>query len=235
MFKRLQKSRENRTCTDVLFIEYPHDLISDWLNSSKTYMSGQTDRIETCSIPSVNIYAVCFPNLHGMFCHLLWNIYVKTYRVNRALNAESFLTKLDRKQALNVLYKDCVFTADQWTLLAALASDWLRHIRSPLEQLNGFWRNLTDINNEIIMFFEEPTSGSLRRSSANNQSPLPNLFFGAYPSTKMANSILRCTTQCPFGPLVYCILCRDYIFACNWSKICTHKYRAIHYCVACEA
>ena len=38
MFKRLQKSRENRTCTDVLFIEYPHDLISDWLNSSKTYV-----------------------------------------------------------------------------------------------------------------------------------------------------------------------------------------------------
>ena len=40
----------------------------------------------TSSIPSVNIYAVCFPNLHGMFCHLLWNIYdyVKTYRVNRA-------------------------------------------------------------------------------------------------------------------------------------------------------
>ena len=82
MFKRLQKSRENRTCTDVLFIEYPHDLISDWLNSSKTYMSDRPNRI-----PSVNIYAVCFPNLHGMFCHLLWNIYVKTYRVNRAVKS----------------------------------------------------------------------------------------------------------------------------------------------------
>ena len=50
MFKRLQKSRENRTCTDVLFIEYPHDLISDWLNSSTTYMSDRPNRNKFYSV-----------------------------------------------------------------------------------------------------------------------------------------------------------------------------------------
>ena len=50
IFKRLQKSRENRTCTDVLFIEYPHDLISDWLNSSKTYMSDRPNRNKFYSV-----------------------------------------------------------------------------------------------------------------------------------------------------------------------------------------
>ena len=59
---RLQKSRENRTCSVVLFIEYPHDLISDWLNSSKTYISDRANR--TSSIPSVDIYmSYDFPSI----------------------------------------------------------------------------------------------------------------------------------------------------------------------------
>ena len=36
--------------------------------------------------------------------------------------------KLDRKQDLHVLYQVCVFHADRKTKMAALASDWLRHI-----------------------------------------------------------------------------------------------------------
>ena len=39
------------------------------------------------------------------------------------------LTKLDRKQDLNVLYQVCVFRADQKNKMAALASDWLRYFR----------------------------------------------------------------------------------------------------------
>ena len=41
--------------------------------------------------------------------------------------AKRNLTKLDRKQDLNVLYLVCVFRADRKNKMAALASDWLRH------------------------------------------------------------------------------------------------------------
>ena len=41
--------------------------------------------------------------------------------------AKRNLTKLERKQDLNVLYQVCVFRADQKNKMAALASDWLRH------------------------------------------------------------------------------------------------------------
>ena len=52
--------------------------------------------------------------------------------------------KLDRKQDLNTLYQVCVFRADRKNKMAALASDWLRHIlTSPLKPLNGIQRNLT--------------------------------------------------------------------------------------------
>ena len=43
--------------------------------------------------------------------------------------AERNSTKLDRKQDLNALYQVCVFRADPKNKMAALASDWLRHIR----------------------------------------------------------------------------------------------------------
>ena len=42
--------------------------------------------------------------------------------------AERNSTKLDRKQDLNILYQVCVFRADRKNKIAALASDWLRHI-----------------------------------------------------------------------------------------------------------
>ena len=43
--------------------------------------------------------------------------------------AEGNSTKLDRKQDLNVLYQVCVFWADWKNKMAAMASDWLRHLR----------------------------------------------------------------------------------------------------------
>ena len=51
--------------------------------------------------------------------------------------------KLDRKQDLNVLYKVCVFRADQKNKMAALASDWLRCFRLLLKALNRIQRNVT--------------------------------------------------------------------------------------------
>ena len=58
--------------------------------------------------------------------------------------AEWILTKLDRKQVLNVLYQVCVFRADLSSKMAALASDWLKYFwTSSLQPLNGFWRNFT--------------------------------------------------------------------------------------------
>ena len=57
---------------------------------------------------------------------------------------EWILTKLDRKQVLNVLYQVCVFRAHRSSKMAALASDWLKHFSTSSPQpLNGFWRNLT--------------------------------------------------------------------------------------------
>ena len=36
--------------------------------------------------------------------------------------------KLDKKQEFHVLYQVCVFQADRKAKMAALASDWWRHI-----------------------------------------------------------------------------------------------------------
>ena len=54
--------------------------------------------------------------------------------------SERISTKLDRKQDLNVLYQVCVFRADQKNRMAALASDWLRHLRLLL------WNRWTEFN-----------------------------------------------------------------------------------------
>ena len=54
--------------------------------------------------------------------------------------AERNLTKLDRKQDLNVLYQVCVFRADRKNKMATLASDWLRHFRLLL------WNRWTEFN-----------------------------------------------------------------------------------------
>ena len=54
--------------------------------------------------------------------------------------AERNLTKLDRKQDLNILYQVCVFRADGKNKMAALVSDWLRHFRLLL------WNRWTEFN-----------------------------------------------------------------------------------------
>ena len=71
--------------------------------------------------------------------------------------AEGNLTKLDRKQDLNVLYQVCVFRADWKTKMAAPASDWLRH----------FWLLLWNRWAE----FEETWQ------KARSQCALPSLYF----------------------------------------------------------
>ena len=54
--------------------------------------------------------------------------------------AEWNLTKLDRKQDLNILYQVCVFRADWKNEMAVLASDWLRLFRLLL------WNRRTEFN-----------------------------------------------------------------------------------------
>ena len=71
--------------------------------------------------------------------------------------AERNSTKHDRKQDINVLYKVCVFGADQKNKMAVLASDWLRHF---LFLLKNRWTE-----------FKET------RQEARYQRPLPSLCF----------------------------------------------------------
>ena len=70
---------------------------------------------------------------------------------------EQNLTKLDRKQDLNVLYQVCVFRADRKNKMATLASDWLRHFRLLL------WNRWTEFNETW--------------QEARSQHPLPSLCF----------------------------------------------------------
>ena len=82
--------------------------------------------------------------------------------------AERKSTKLDRKQDLNVFYKDCVFRANLKNKMAALASDWLRTFRLLC------WNRLTE--------FKET------RQEARYQSPLASLRYRADRINKMAAS-----------------------------------------------
>ena len=59
--------------------------------------------------------------------------------------AEGNSIKLDRKQDLNVLYQVCVFRADRKNKMAALASDWLRHV---LLLLWNRWTELEETGQE---------------------------------------------------------------------------------------
>ena len=73
---------------------------------------------------------------------------------------EQNLTKLYRKQDLNVLYQVCVFRADRKNKMAALASDWLRYFRLLL------WNRWTE--------FKETWQ------EARSQRPLPSLCFSGW-------------------------------------------------------
>ena len=67
------------------------------------------------------------------------------------------LTKLDRKQDLNVLFQVCVFRADRKNKMAAPASDWLKHFQLLL------WNRWTGFNETW--------------QEARSQHPLPSLCF----------------------------------------------------------
>ena len=71
--------------------------------------------------------------------------------------AERNSMKLYRKQDLNVLFQVCVFRADRKNKMAALASDWLRHVRLLL------WNRCTELNKNW--------------KEARSQCPLPSLCF----------------------------------------------------------
>ena len=71
--------------------------------------------------------------------------------------AERNLTKLDRKQDLNVLYQVCVFGPIGKNKMAALASDWLRYFRLLL------WNRWMEFN--------------ATWQGARSQGPLPGLCF----------------------------------------------------------
>ena len=71
--------------------------------------------------------------------------------------AEQNLTKLYRKQDLNVLYQVCVFRVDRKNKMAIPASDWLRHFRLLL------WNRWTEFNETW--------------QEARSQCPLPSFCF----------------------------------------------------------
>ena len=105
--------------------------------------------------------------------------------------AERNLTKLDRKQDLNVLYQDCVFRANWKIKMATLASDWLRHFQLHL------WIRWTEFNET----WQEERS----------QRPLPSLCFSGRSekqngcsgqSIKMVAHCTQVHDMWPFGPLV---------------------------------
>ena len=108
---------------------------------------------------------------------------------------ERNLTKLDRKQDLNVLYQVCVFRAHWKNKMAALASDWLRHFRLLL------WNCWTEFNETW--------------QEARSQRPLPSLCFSGRSEKQdgrpgqSAKKVAHCTQvhdMWPFGPLVITML-----------------------------
>ena len=130
------KSRKNKMAA----------LASDWLRHFRLLLwncernSTKLDRKQDGN----NLYQVCVfqvdrENKWPPWPMIGWDIFDFSYETT-----EPNSTNLDRKQVLNVLYQVCVFRADPKNNMAALASDWLRHILTfPLKPLNGIQRNLT--------------------------------------------------------------------------------------------
>ena len=65
-------------------------------------------------------------------------------------------TRLDRRQELNILYQVCVFRADRKNKMAALASDWLRHVRLVLwnrgRAFNETWQGARSQRTNFVFF-----------------------------------------------------------------------------------
>ena len=95
--------------------------------------------------------------------------------------AERNLTKLDRKQDLNVLYQVCVFRADRKNKMATLASDWLRHFRHLL------WNRWMEFNETW--------------QEARSQRPLPSLCFSGRSEKQDGRPGLWLAETFPTSPL----------------------------------
>ena len=109
--------------------------------------------------------------------------------------AEWNSTKLYRKQDLNVLYQACVFRADRKNKMAALASDWLRHLWLLL------WNRWMEFNETW--------------QEARFQCPLQSLCFLGRSVNKnvrlgrFLKEVAHCTQvhdMWPFGPLVFWLI-----------------------------
>ena len=95
--------------------------------------------------------------------------------------AEGNLTKLDRKQDLNVLYQVCVFRADRNNKIAAPASDWPRQFRLLL------WNRWTEFNKTW--------------QEAKSQHPLPSLCFSGGSEKQDGRPGLWLAEKCSTSPL----------------------------------
>ena len=91
-----------------------------WMEFNDTWQEARSQR----SLPSL-----CFSGRSEKVRWPPWPLIGWDISNFSSETAEQNSTKLDRKQGLNVLYQVCVFRADRKNKMAALASDWLRHIQ----------------------------------------------------------------------------------------------------------
>ena len=99
------------------------------------------------------------------------------------------LTKLDRKQDLNVFYQVCVFRADRKNKMAALASEWPRYFQLLL------WTEFKETWQEARS--QCPLSSLCFLGWSENKNDCPGWFL------KRWHIVLRCTIC---GPLVLLFL-----------------------------
>ena len=131
--------------------------------------------------------------------------------------AERNSTKLDRKQDLNIPYPVGVFQANRKNMMAALASDLLRHF------LLLLWNCWTE--------FKETWQ------EARSQCPLPSLYFSGWSVIKNGCSgwflikVAHCTQvhdMWPFGPLVYVFMMLINKLSWQWNDYLNTWITGLH-------
>ena len=131
-------------------------LLSPWTEFNETWQGARSQR---------PLLSLCFSGRSEKQDGRpgLWLAEIFSTSPLKPLNGK--LTKLDRKQDLNVLYQVCVFRAYRKNKMAALASDWLTHFRLLL------WNRWMEFNETW--------------QEARTQRPLPSLcFFGQIGKTR---------------------------------------------------
>ena len=107
-------------------------LASDWLRHFRLLLWNRwTEFKETwqearsqCPLPSLCFFGPIGKTRWPPWPLIGWDIFDFSSET-----AEQNSTKLDGKQAFDILYQVCVLRADRKNKMAALASDWLRHFR----------------------------------------------------------------------------------------------------------